>query len=105
MNFHSLEKAVAQKRWQYYEEINTEYANNIDVVAQDHFQIAPLTEEYANYLPSDDSLCQCSFLNNKYRSHLQSTVVGDSLSIDHTYKVASNIGYFRSDRKWISQYD
>lgn len=28
-----------------------------------------------------------------------------TISIDHTFHVAANIGYFRSDRKWISQYE
>ena len=27
------------------------------------------------------------------------------ISIDHTFKVMSNIGYFRSDKKWITQYN
>ena len=112
MNFHSLEKAVAQMRWQYYEErkkVYSEYANN-GAIEQDQFDIAPFTEVYAKYLSSDDSLCQCfvtSFLSNenKYRFHVQSMPVGECLSVDHTYKVASNIGYLRGDRKWVSQYD
>ncbi len=27
------------------------------------------------------------------------------LSVDHTFKVSANIGYFRSDHKWITQYN
>ncbi len=27
------------------------------------------------------------------------------ISIDHTFKVASNIGYFRSDHMWVTQYN
>ena len=27
------------------------------------------------------------------------------ISIDHTFKVAANVGYFRSDHKWVTQYN
>lgn len=55
--------------WQYYEErkqVYSEYANNNAAIEQDQFHIAPFTEAYTKYLPSDDSLCQCfitSFLS------------------------------------------
>ena len=31
--------------------------------------------------------------------------IGNSISFDHTFKIASNIGYIREDKKWISEYD
>jgi hypothetical protein len=30
---------------------------------------------------------------------------GESISFDHTFKVAANVGYSRKDGKWIHQYD
>ena len=50
---------------------------------------------------------QTPFLKNEnlYRSYLQSIPVGSYLSVDHTYKIAANVGYLRSDQKWVSQYD
>ena len=27
--------------------------------------------------------------------------IGNSISFDHTFKIASNIGYTREDKKWI----
>jgi len=30
---------------------------------------------------------------------------GDTISFDHTFKVAANIGYLREDEKWINEYD
>lgn len=103
-------KCVGNNYYDDRKQVYCEFANSIDVIEQDQFNIAPFTEVYAKYLPSDDALCQCfvtSFLNNenRYLSCLQSMPVGESLSVDHTYKVASNIGYFRGDRKWICQYD
>ena len=29
----------------------------------------------------------------------------DLISFDHTFKVAANIGYLRSDGKWVTQYN
>ena len=31
--------------------------------------------------------------------------IGNSFSFDHTFKIASNIGYTREDKTWISEYD
>ena len=110
MNFHSLEKAIAQIRWQFYEDrrqLYTEYGNQHEI---EQFQILPFAEGGKQYLPSDDTLCQCFvtlFLKNEhlYRSYLQSMPVGEYLSADHTYKIAFNVGYLRNDHKWVSRYD
>ena len=40
-----------------------------------------------------------------FREELASTSVQECISFDHTFKLASNIGYWRSDGKWIVQYD
>ena len=31
--------------------------------------------------------------------------IGETISFHHTYKVATNIGYLREDKKWITEYD
>ena len=31
--------------------------------------------------------------------------ITDSISFDHTFKIASNIGYLREDKQWINEYD
>ena len=36
---------------------------------------------------------------------IQSIKPGEILSFDHTFKIASNIGCLRGDKKWICQYD
>ena len=110
MNFQSLERAIAQLRWQHYDDrkkLYTEYASKCN---EDEIQIPLFTEVAVKHLPSDDTLCQCfvtSFLKYEdlYRSFLQSIPVGEHLSVDHKYKIASNIGYLRNDQKWVSQYD
>ena len=43
---------------------------------------------------------------NTYISEIQSVCPGESLSFDHTFKIASNIGYnMCDDNKWVCQYD
>ena len=47
------------------------------------------------------------FLRNEqiYLRELIAIEPGSSISFDHTFKVAANIGYVREDGKWIPQYD
>ena len=74
----------------------------------------PVVENVVDFdsktVPSDDLLAKCylfKFLEdeNKYRCKIQSVNTGISISFDHTFKVASNIGFLRRDGKWINQYD
>lgn len=59
--------------------------------------------------PSNDVLCKCFvayFLDNKkYYDHLIQQLGANYISFDHTFKTASNIGYLRSDGKWVNQYN
>ena len=36
---------------------------------------------------------------------MESISVTDSISFDHTFKIAANIGYCRKDKVWVNQYD
>ena len=61
-------------------------------------------------IPSNDILSKCfvvEFLLNResYNLHVSSIAIKKYISIDHTFKVASNIGYVRSDGKWITLYN
>ena len=38
-------------------------------------------------------------------NEMVSVPIGNSISFDHTFKVAANIGYHREDNVWVSQYD
>ena len=60
--------------------------------------------------PSNDVLSKCfltEFLKHEqlYLKDMTSKPVGGSISFDHTFKVATNIGYLREDGRWISEYD
>ncbi len=59
-------------------------------------------------LPSFDLIAKCFLAKfredeNQYHFNIQSVDTGNSISFDHTFKVASNIGFLRKDNKWINQ--
>ena len=59
--------------------------------------------------PSNDLLYRCftsDFSENKeyYFAEMASLSIDDYISLDHTFKVASNLGYLRPDGNWVSQY-
>lgn len=47
------------------------------------------------------------FLQDKqvYLKEMMAVPTGETISFDHTFKVAANIGFHREDGKWIYQYD
>lgn len=60
--------------------------------------------------PSNDIIGKCfisEFLMNehKYTSVMSRITTTGMISFDHTFKVAANIGYLRSDGKWVTQYN
>ena len=60
--------------------------------------------------PSNDVLAKCfltGFLQHEhvYLHEMACITVDDTISFDHTFKVAANIGYLREDKKWINEYD
>lgn len=78
------------------------------------FQIESLTESHVAHLithpfPTNDIITRCfiiTFEENKtfYSTHMLHRSVQYCLRLDHTFKVASNIGYLRADGKWVTQY-
>ena len=40
-----------------------------------------------------------------YLKEMMSILPGESISFDHTFKVAANIGFLRDDGIWVPQYD
>lgn len=63
-----------------------------------------------NPIPSDDIIYKCymvDFLQNRYLydESMQQLTAQSYISLDHTFKVAANIGYKRSDGKWVTEYN
>lgn len=60
--------------------------------------------------PSNNLIYHCILVHfmerkNFYNSEMDSIPISSYLSIDHTFKIASNIGYRRSDGKWVTLYN
>ena len=60
--------------------------------------------------PSNDLLCRCflqDYLEHKpyYSREMEHQIASEYISIDHTFKVAANLGYVRPDGRWVSQYE
>ena len=60
--------------------------------------------------PSNDLIAKCflsHFLLHKedYLQEIAALSTTNSLSLDHTFKVAANIGYLTEDNKWINMLD
>lgn len=109
MNFHSLEAVINYRRWKFFESRRQTYLSvNSLHCSETSF---PLFNQFAGkYLPSDDIIRQCflaKFLEEEaaYITDIQSVHPGETLSFDHTFKIASNIGCIRPDKKWTCQYD
>ena len=115
MNFHSLETTVKRMRWENYLKRKSMYQYTVDNSKKfrDEMIKYPVFVEFddgRNHVPSNDIIAKCflsKFLEDEphYRHNIRSTDTGHALSFDHTFKIAANIGYFRTDKKWIPQYD
>lgn len=60
--------------------------------------------------PSNDIISKCYLSEylihqGQYNMVMSKITALDMISFDHTFKVAANIGYLRSDAKWITQYN
>ena len=119
MNFHSLEGVIGNMRWKKYEEKTQMYQQTLESYKKSHkgedienAAQVPTFEMSTHYkhLPSDDIISKCfvaKFMDKEldYKREVQSIDTGEELSFDHTFKVATNIGFLRADNKWVCQYD
>ena len=108
INFYSMESLILEKRWECFAKKQELLAVNKQTQASCSY-----TEFLASSMsqsPSNDVLSKCfltRFLQHEelYLHEMEAIPVTESISFDHTFKIASNIGYLREDKKWISQYD
>ena len=106
MNFYNLESMIIERRW-------SNYAKKMKVVS-DTCTLQDCSSE--NFLqsclansPSNSILTQCFIAMFNLEEHLyicemESINIGTSISFDHTFKVAANIGYYRKDKVWVTQF-
>ena len=69
------------------------------------FQKSPFFKSPSNDIISKVVLAKFLKDENVYLQEMISIPPGDSISFDHTFKVAANIGFLRDDGIWVPQYD
>ena len=98
-NYHCVKE---QKFWQVLEEYQSQYPlEEIPTVNFPKFK--------TDGIPSNDAIAQCflkDFMEKEWHciSEMAQLTSDIWISCDHTFKVASNIGYLREDDKWVRQY-
>lgn len=109
INFYNLESIIIERRWESF----ARQQELLQIHGRVSLQPVCLSEFWDSKLsksPSNDVLSKCflaEFLNHEkyYLKEMTCIPIGETTSFDHTFKVATNIGYLREDSKWISQYD
>ena len=111
MNFHSLEAVIGHRCWEYFLSRKQLYLCSLQHCTSNKDTNHDCFPSFQKKdLPSDDVICKCflsKFIEDEsaYIREIQSVHPGHSLSFDHTFKIATNIGYVRADRKWVCQYN
>lgn len=115
LNFQRIETLIIEQRWQAYSRQQDWKILN-SALTSPQAQETGIPEERDFFrsctanAPSDDVLRKIflgRFLRNEYSyaQEMASIEIGDTISFDHTFKVAVNIGYSREDKVWVPQYD
>ena len=84
----------------------------LDGMISDHSQSNSLSSHIdliTKPFPSNDIIARCFTIafqqnENSYSAHMMNLEVSNCIRLDHTFKVASNIGYLRPDGKWVTLY-
>ena len=102
MNFYNIESLILEQRWEY-------FSRKQDICEKDtstiNFFDMALSKSPSNDILSKAFLAVFLEKEQLYLQEMSNVPIGESLSFDHTFKVAANIGYLREDGKWITEYD
>ena len=104
INFYNMESLIIEGRWECFVRKHDMLLARKDDSDHDFWKFIMSNS------PSNNMLAKCfltGFLCHEdlYLQEMASIPIGESISFDHTFKIASNIGYVREDKKWISEYD
>jgi hypothetical protein len=109
VNFYSMESYIMERRWKTYASQQDMHQLHNTLLSCNSLPV-DFTDTELSKGPSNDILSKCflgEFFEHEqlYLREMVSLPTTTSISFDHTFKVASNIGYFREDGKWINEYD
>ena len=110
MTFLEIETFLLQRKWEVHarEQEFDSVQKSITIRDVNTHEMLPDSELLKT--PSDTLIRKCflaHFLVNEkiYAREMYHINVGETISFDHTFKVAANIGYQREDKVWIPLYD
>lgn len=114
LNFQSIENFIAQQRLDHCTALAVQLVASTDCNALMENSIKMVTASQPiillqNPSPSNDLIARlflAYFEHNKHAlsDEIQNITADTFMSFDHTFRVAANLGYLRSDGKWVSQY-
>ena len=107
MAFASVEQFIRDRR----QEFSMLIVNQLEAAFANinHLFHSQVADMISRPMPSNGVLTKCfvveCFMNKEaYSTHMSLIPIKKYISIDHTFRVASNIGYVRSDGKWFTLY-
>ena len=109
MSISSIERFIQRQRHLFTCEIAAQVMQKLSLTDDDHLTHYSSLMLLGTPYPSNYLIYKCfltDFLLNsdRYMSVMSTVSANNVISIDHTFKIASNIGYLRGDGKWITQY-
>ncbi len=108
MNFYNMESLIIERRWRVYarnlNRLNL-HTSTAHPCTLNGFQSSHLSNSPSNSLLAKCFLAKFTSQESVYIRELMSIEIGNSISFDHTFKVAANIGYHREDKVWVNQYN
>ena len=111
--FTAIERFVINRRLEYIASIRLKITSIFQALHGSTQGLDSSLDSVISYIqkpyPSNDLICKCllhDFLEHKtyYFHEMALETTSGYLSIDHTFKVAANLGYVRPDGRWVSQY-
>ena len=111
MTFTHVERFVQNRRQQFVTSLLLQVQQlHHQGISTDGLQQSTAVKLLSEPAPSNDILNQCflaDFFENRdaYNLHMSLLPIKEFISLDHTFKVASNIGFLRSDGKWVTLYN
>ena len=111
VNFYNMENLIVQRRWETYARKQDAFRIQQLLISQDEHDIQDdFWGSKLAKLPSNDILSKCflaGFMKEEdlYLREMICTNITDTISFDHTFKVAANIGFLREDNVWVPQYN
>ena len=104
----AIERHIRSQREEHVKEIEKKFTSAYKDIC-DKNSIYHFLDLISKPIPSNDIIARCFIIRfqqdeSLYSSYMTRMKVSNCIRLDHTFKVASNIGYLRADKKWVTLY-